>query len=125
MLFGCLFDVSDVDFLVGFELGLIVMLWMMCVCYLYLKGDGVIVNFVLLVVVCWDVFGYGVYVVIKEVICVLMCVVVCEWGVDGICVNVVVLYVLLLGLKGWIDVYLLEVVVFFCMILLGCVGDCE
>jgi meso-butanediol dehydrogenase / (S,S)-butanediol dehydrogenase / diacetyl reductase len=122
---GRLLDVTDADFIAGFDSGPLATLRMMRACHPYLKGDGVVVNFASSAAVRWDASGYGAYAATKEAIRSLTRAAACEWGGDGIRVNAVAPHALSPGLKGWIEANPQEAAAFFKTIPLGRVGDCE
>jgi len=122
---GLLLEVTDEDFVDGFESGPLASIRLMRLCYPYLKGDGVIINLATGAAFRQDSARYGAYAAVKEAIRALSRAAACEWGADGIRVNTIVPFALSKGLEGWMQAVPEEAAAFFSTVPLRHAGDCE
>jgi len=97
---GSLLEVTDAEFVDGFESGPLASLRLMRLCYPYLKGDGVVINLGTGAAYRQDSGRYGAYAAVKEAIRALSRAAACEWGADNIRVNTVVPFAMSKGLES-------------------------
>lgn len=122
---GALLEVTDQDFVDGFDSGPLASLRLMRLCHPYLKGDGVIINLATGAAFRQDSARYGAYAAVKEAIRALSRAAACEWGADNIRVNTVVPFAMSKGLEGWMQAVPEEAAAFFNTVPLRHAGDCE
>jgi NAD(P)-dependent dehydrogenase (short-subunit alcohol dehydrogenase family) len=122
---GLLLDVTDEDFVDGFDSGPLASLRLMRLCHPYLKGDGVIINLATGAAYRQDSARYGAYAAVKEAIRALSRAAACEWGQDNIRVNTIVPFAMSKGLEGWMQAVPEEAAAFFQTVPMRHAGDCE
>ena len=122
---GSLLEVTDAEFVDGFESGPLASLRLMRLCYPYLKGDGVVINLGTGAAYRQDSGRYGAYAAVKEAIRALSRAAACEWGADNIRVNTVVPFATSKGLESWIAERPEESSAFLSTVPLRRAGDCE
>ena len=124
---GTLLEVTDENFLAGFESGPLAVMRLMKLVRPYLaeQGGGVIINLVSSVTKRWDMTGYGAYAAVKQAIQSLTRAAAAEWGGDNIRVLNIAPHAESPGLKGWVENNPKEAEEFFKTIPLGRIGKCE
>lgn len=124
---GRLEDVSDEEFLAGFESGPLASFRLMKLArpHLAARGGGTIVNLASSAGVRWDMAGYGAYGAIKQSIRALTRAGAAEWGRQGIRVLTIAPHAESPGLKWWIENNPEEAEAFFRTIPLGRIGRLE
>ena len=122
---GSLLDVTDEEFVGGFDSGPLASLRLMRLCYPHLKGDGVVINLGTGAAYRQDSGRYGAYAAVKEAIRALSRAAACEWGADGIRVNTIVPFASSKGLEQWFAERPEESAAFLATVPLRYAGDCE
>ncbi|MES0874658.1 SDR family NAD(P)-dependent oxidoreductase [Sinimarinibacterium thermocellulolyticum] len=122
---GTLNEVSDEALIAGWESGPLATFRLMKLCYPYLKGDGVIVNFGTSAAKRWDVSGYGAYAAIKEATRQLTRAAACEWAKDGIRTNAILPLGDSPAMAWWMRERPEESAAFVATVPQGYVGSCE
>jgi NAD(P)-dependent dehydrogenase (short-subunit alcohol dehydrogenase family) len=125
--FGPLLEMSETDFVRGFETGPFAAFAFMKAAHPHLKatGDGSIVNLVTSAMVRWDSATYGAYAAAKQALRSLSRAAAVEWARDGIRVNSIAPHALSPGLKWWTENNPEEAAEFVSAIPMGRIGDCE
>lgn len=124
---GKLDDVSDEDFVAGFESGPLASLRLMKLArpHLAARGGGVMFNLASSAGIRWDMTGYGAYGAIKQATRVLTRAAAAEWGREGIRVLTIAPHAESPGLKWWVENNPEEAEAFFRTIPLGRIGKLE
>jgi NAD(P)-dependent dehydrogenase (short-subunit alcohol dehydrogenase family) len=124
---GPLMDVSDEQFLLGFESGPLAAFRLMKLVrpHMAARGGGTIFNLVTSAGVRWDMSGFGAYGAVKQAMRVLTRAGAAEWGRDKIRVLSIAPHAMSPALQGWMEHNPDEAAAFFRTIPLGRVGDCE
>ena len=124
---GTLEQVSDEQFVAGFESGPLATLRLMKLVKPHLaeQGGGVIVNLVSSAMKRWDMTGYGAYAAVKRSIQSLTRAAAAEWGSENIRVLNIAPHAESPGLKGWVEKNPKEAEEFFRTIPLGRIGTLE
>jgi len=124
---GKLDDVTDDEFIAGFESGPLASLRLMKLArpHMTARGGGTIFNLASSAGIRWDMSGYGAYGAIKQAVRVLTRAAAAEWGREGIRVLTVAPHAESPGLKWWIENNPDEAAAFFKTIPLGRVGRLE
>jgi NAD(P)-dependent dehydrogenase (short-subunit alcohol dehydrogenase family) len=122
---GRLLDVSDEQFLEGFESGPLATLRFMRACHPYLKGGGVVINLGTAAALRSDPIGYGCYGAVKEAIRTLTRAAAVEWGPDGIRVLNIIPLAQSPGMDAWQASSPREYDEYCAQIPLRRMGDCE
>jgi len=124
---GPLMEVTDEQFLLGFESGPLAAFRLMKLVrpHMVARGGGVIFNLVTSAGVRWDMSGFGAYGAVKQAMRVLTRAASAEWGPDRIRVLSIAPHAMSPGMERWIESSPDEAAAFFRTIPLGRVGDCE
>jgi NAD(P)-dependent dehydrogenase (short-subunit alcohol dehydrogenase family) len=123
---GTLHDVTEENFVAGWESGPLAAFRFMKLAYPHLKQTrGSIVNLGSAAALRWDSAGYGCYGAVKEGIRQLTRQAACEWGPDGIRANCILPLATSPGMEAWIEHRPEEAQAFLATVPLGRVGDCE
>lgn len=123
---GRLDDVSDEDFVAGFDSGPLACFRLMKLArpHMAARGGGTIFNLVTAAGVRWDMAGYGPYGAVKQAMRALTRAAAAEYGPDKIRVLSIAPHALSPALDNWINSRPEEAKEFFKTIPLGRVGDC-
>lgn len=124
---GQLSDVSDADFIAGFESGPLATLRLMKLArpHMAARGGGTIFNFTSSATIRWDMTGYGAYAAVKQAIRSLTRAGAAEWGVENIRVLTIAPHAESPGLKAWVQHNPDEAEAFFRTIPLRRIGRLE
>lgn len=124
---GQLSDVSDEDFIAGFESGPLATLRLMKLArpHMAARGGGTIFNFTSSAAIRWDMTGYGAYAAVKQAIRSLTRAGAAEWGVENIRVLTIAPHAESPGLKAWVQHNPDEAEAFFRTIPLRRIGRLE
>jgi meso-butanediol dehydrogenase/(S,S)-butanediol dehydrogenase/diacetyl reductase len=122
---GSLNQVSEKQFLAGWESGPLAVFRAMKLCYPHLRGGGCIINLASSSAKRWDVGGFGAYAAVKEAIRTLTRAAACEWGPEGIRTNAILPLAKSPGMAWWLEQGGEEALSFLGTVPLGRVGDCE
>jgi NAD(P)-dependent dehydrogenase (short-subunit alcohol dehydrogenase family) len=122
---GRLLDVSDEQFIDGFESGPLATLRFMRACHPHLKGGGVVINLGTAAALRSDPIGYGCYGAVKEAIRTLTRAAAVEWGPDGIRVLNIIPLARSPGMDQWQRNAPREYDEYCAQIPLRRMGDCE
>lgn len=124
---GPLMNVSDEQFIAGFESGPLAAFRLMKLVQpiMVQRGGGTIFNLISSAGVRWDMSNYGTYGSVKQAMRPLTRAAAAEWGRDKIRVLNIAPHAMSTGMEKWIEHNPEEAEAFFRTIPLGRVGDCE
>jgi NAD(P)-dependent dehydrogenase (short-subunit alcohol dehydrogenase family) len=124
---GRLFEVSDEDFLAGFESGPLASFRLMKLCHpvMQARGGGVMINLATSAATRWDSGGYGPYAAVKQASRALTRAAANEFGPDNIRVLTMAPVALSPGMVSWSEENPEAAAAYVATVPLGRIGHCE